>query len=174
MSFRYLALEQWTASLPLWVWWWVHGSLLIQSTCALSTWRSLTTLFLGEPSGGYCRTMRYLGHCNKPPSPCLTKMRVVSRILTQLWKVKHVLLYYDQDFKAQSRWGECQSGEPQNCVSAFCRWLGFIRPSAHTRVVCSWVWESTPLSLRPFLQWVDGLSLRDKVRNLDIWREFGL
>jgi len=47
-----LAVEQWTSSLPLQCCWGGQGSLPIQSTCALWTWRRLMTMSPGESCGG--------------------------------------------------------------------------------------------------------------------------
>ena len=55
-----------------------HGSLLIQSTCALLTWRRLTTVSPGESCEGYCGSMGYRGHWDVPFGPCTNKVRAVS------------------------------------------------------------------------------------------------
>lgn len=55
-----------------------------------------------------------------------------------------------QDFRGQPWWGVCPVWEPENIISAFCRWRGFIgffspRP-AHTAAKCE---VMLPLPLQP-------------------------
>lgn len=59
-----------------------EGSWEIQSTCALCTWRRLTTMSPRLPCGQCCGSMGYWGHCCKPFGPYLTAVRAVSAFLT--------------------------------------------------------------------------------------------
>jgi len=72
-----LAVEWWTSSLPLQGCSGGHGSLPIQSPCALWTWRRLMTVSPWESCWGYYGSMGYRGRWYKPFGPCTTKVRAV-------------------------------------------------------------------------------------------------
>ena len=76
-----LAVEQWTSSSPLQGYLRGHGSLHIQSTCALWTWRRLTTMSLWAPCGWCCGIMGYWGRCCELFGSYITAVRAVSAFL---------------------------------------------------------------------------------------------
>lgn len=139
-----------------------HGCLPIRFKCFLWAWGRLLSMHPGESCRGYCGRMWNCGHCYEASNPYVTGARAVSiftagsqthfrSVLSSTGVVPchQFCLWFSW---TQGKGGvECPVWGALNCVSALGRWcgsVGFVRSSAHTGTVCSWMSGSVSVRMK--------------------------